>query len=168
MKTLVKKTLKNAILAVTLFAVICLGGVAVQYSYSVGRADAEGMTIDAGVGSAGSSMSPAKPAPHETLADPVDDPAGFVGDIGKAKSKGWLGVILVGLYGATRLLGKAKKYWSKLEWFDHGHPAMVIAIAGTMLSSCIDTFFLGGTLTTVLLAALWSVVGSLAVNKKAS
>jgi hypothetical protein len=103
-------------------------------------------------------MSPA-PSPRP-FSDPTEDASGFYGDMQMAKKKGgWLGLILVGLYGLCRVIGYAGQKLKWLAWLNQGKAAMVVAAAATVLSAGCDALFLGGTFATVLVGMLWAAVG---------
>lgn len=133
------------------------GSFAVLQSYQMGIASAQGagsaiVSVDAVKGEAPVSRS-------ATLADPTADPVGFVSDLNDAKKRGWLGLVLVGLYGAVRILGFLSKKHKSLLFFAHGNVAIIVAGVGTMLSGAIDALFLGGSMGSIAVAGLFSLIG---------
>lgn len=120
--------------------------------------------VDAGVGSAsgggtvttppafgsGSAIAPLPQAGG--VVDPLENPAAALTEYQLAKKTGWpLAVLLIlvmithGLtYAETTSLGK---------WLAVDHRASIISIAGTMIATAYNTFLMGGTLTSALVAA---------------
>lgn len=162
-----------------IFVILCTlaGGYFITtVPYSMGEANAQVAVVPPAEGSgsalgaptpvlAGSGVAVA-PTATPALADPVEDPMGFFGDLSKAKKKGWLGLVLVLAYAVFRVLGRYAKPGSFLERLGEGNLAMVLAAGTTMVSGMVDAFFLGGSLATVMVAGLFALVGMLGTKKK--
>lgn len=131
------------------------GSYALLQSYHMGVARAQGAMP--AISESTTASVPVKRS--ETLSDPVANPAGFVSDLDDAKKRGWLGLVLVGLYGAVRVLGFLSKKNPALAFFANGNIAIIVASVGTMLSGAIDALFLGGSLGSIAVAGLMALIG---------
>lgn len=117
--------------------------------------------------SSGSGSAVVAPAPTSAaqLHDPMTDPGGAIGDLEMAKKKGWLGLVLVGLYALCKILAKIGEKIEFLAWLEKPRAAMIVAASGTILSGCVDSFLLGGSYLTIGVAALFGLIGLLGTPK---
>ena len=97
--------------------------------------------------------------PSESVPNPVEHPGDFLGSLKEAKSKGWFAAILIGLFGLSKALGTIGKNIKTLAWMNKGRTAMVIAGVGTVLAASVDALFMGGTLVSMGVAALYALIG---------
>lgn len=152
-----------AVLAVCVGIVV--GGYTLLNFRSMGQAHAQVVTVDAGVPAIDAGL--VAPAPSHAI-DPTEHPTDFVGSLSDAKKKGWLALVLVGLLGLLKLIQKAGTNVSWLAWLGKGRAMMIIAGAGTVLAGCVDAVFVGGTLVSVGMGAVWAIVGLMSPAAKAS
>lgn len=147
--------MKRVLITTTLCAGVVCGAYGLEQLQYVGEAHAQPIPMDAGSGSA---ETPA-PLPHTTIDDPTTNPSGFIQDVKDAAKKGWAGLVLVVLYGLTRVVGYLGRRVPALAKLNSGWIAMLIAAAGTLIEAGVDALFLGGSMVSVLVAMLWAGVG---------
>ena len=121
--------------------------------------------VEVGSGS-GSGSGSAAVSPASNLKDPTVDPRGAISDLQDARKKGWLALIIIGMYALVRVVGKLGKNISLLSKLDAGRPAMVIAGATAVLFAAADSVMAGGNPMNVGIAALIAGVGFLNPSKK--